>query len=70
MQTHSFDTTEVPRFDRGRYDDFEETFVEKYAKPIRWTRNIILNSLVAGYFAWATYYFVKNSMYKTIEMNQ
>lgn len=60
---------EVPRTDaivldrEFSYVEQPKTFFEKYSSETKLARTLIINLVFGAYFAWATYYFVKNSQY-------
>lgn len=61
---------EVPRTDaivldrEFSYAEQPKTFFEKYSSEAKLARTLIINLIFGAYFAWATFYFVKNSQYQ------
>lgn len=58
---------EVPRTDaivvdrEFSYVGKRKIFSEKYSSEIKLARTLIINLIFGGYFAWASYHFIKNS---------
>lgn len=61
---------EVPRIEailvdrEFSYVEQPQTFSERYSSELKIARTLVINLIFGGYFAWATYHFIKNSKYQ------